>query len=233
MKTRQQRLVDLNQALQDRILILDGAMGTMIQGYKLEESDYRGQRFGGHNQDLKGNNDLLSLTRPEVIEAIHSAYLEVGADIIETNTFNSTAVSQADYSLEEIVYELNKQGAALARSACDKHTAQTPDKPRFVAGVLGPTSRTCSISPDVNRPEYRNVTFDELVENYLLATSGLVDGGADIILIETVFDTLNCRAAIFAVRQYFRENDVELRNVQHSWCGASVPVDADYHGRIR
>lgn len=210
MKTREQRINALQQSIQERILILDGAMGTMIQGYKLEEEDYRGERLATHPQDLKGNNDLLSLTRPEVIEAIHTAYLDVGADIIETNTFNATAISQADYSLENLVYELNKEGAALARIACDKKTAETPHKPRFVAGVLGPTSRTCSISPDVNRPEYRNVTFDELVENYTLATQGLIDGGTDIILIETVFDTLNCRAAIFAVRKYFRENNIEL-----------------------
>lgn len=210
MTARDQRAHQLKQALNQRILILDGAMGTMIQGYNLQEQDYRGERFAAHGQDLKGNNDLLSLTRPDVIEAIHGAYLDVGADIIETNTFNSTAVSQADYSLQQLVYELNKQGAALARSACDRKTKETPNKPRFVAGVLGPTSRTCSISPDVNRPEYRNITFDELVEDYLLATSGLVDGGSDIILIETVFDTLNCRAAIFAVRKYFRENKIEL-----------------------
>ena len=210
MKNLEDRLVSLNSALAQRILILDGAMGTMIQAYQLQEQDYRGDRFIEHGEDLKGNNDLLSLTRPDVIAAIHKAYLDVGADIIETNTFNSTAVSQADYNLEEIVYELNKVGAELARRACDEKTAENPDKPRFVAGVLGPTSRTCSISPDVNRPEYRNVTFDLLVDNYTEATRGLVDGGADIILIETVFDTLNCRAAIFAVRRFFRDNGVEL-----------------------
>ncbi|MBA54776.1 MAG: methionine synthase [Pseudomonadales bacterium] len=210
MKTLEDRLSSLNSALSQRILILDGAMGTMIQGYQLQEQDYRGDRLADHHQDLKGNNDLLSLTRPDVIAAIHKAYLDVGADIIETNTFNSTAVSQADYDLEPLVYELNKSGAELARKVCDEKTAETPDKPRFVAGVLGPTSRTCSISPDVNRPEYRNITFDELVENYTEATRGLIDGGADIILIETVFDTLNCRAAIFAVRRYFRESGVEL-----------------------
>jgi 5-methyltetrahydrofolate--homocysteine methyltransferase len=210
MKTLQDRLTSLTSALANRILILDGAMGTMIQSYQLQEQDYRGDRLTDHHQDLKGNNDLLSLTRPDVIAAIHKAYLDVGADIIETNTFNSTAVSQADYDLEELVYELNKAGAALAREVCDEKTQETPAKPRFVAGVLGPTSRTCSISPDVNRPEFRNITFDELVENYTEATRGLVDGGADIILIETVFDTLNCRAAIFAVRRFFRDNDVEL-----------------------
>ena len=210
MKTLDDRLSSLKSALSQRILILDGAMGTMIQGYQLQEQDYRGDRLADHHKDLKGNNDLLSLTRPDVIAAIHQAYLDVGADIIETNTFNSTSVSQADYDLEELVYELNKSGAELARKVCDEKTSETPDKPRFVAGVLGPTSRTCSISPDVNRPEYRNITFDELVENYTEATRGLIDGGADIILIETVFDTLNCRAAIFAVRQYFRESGIEL-----------------------
>ena len=210
MKTLEDRLSSLQAALSERILILDGAMGTMIQAYQLQEQDYRGDLLANHHKDLKGNNDLLTLTRPDVIAAIYQAYLDVGADIIETNTFNSTAVSQADYDLESMVYELNKVGAELARVACDEKTRETPDKPRFVAGVLGPTSRTCSISPDVNRPEYRNITFDELVDNYSEATRGLVDGGADIILIETVFDTLNCRAAIFAVRRYFREHNVEL-----------------------
>ncbi|MVF12413.1 methionine synthase [Ketobacter sp. MCCC 1A13808] len=210
MKVLQERLASLTSALSRRILILDGAMGTMIQGYQLQEQDYRSELFRDHHKDLKGNNDLLTLTRPDVIKNIHRAYLDVGADIVETNTFNSTAVSQADYDLEEQVYRLNKEGAALARQVCDEKTLENPDKPRFVAGVLGPTSRTCSISPDVNRPEYRNVTFDQLVENYTEATRGLIDGGADIILIETVFDTLNCRAAIFAVRRYFTDHDIEL-----------------------
>src|SRR3990167_414667 len=210
MKSIQDRTASLTRALQQRILILDGAMGTMIQGYKLTEQDYRGARFANHGSNLKGNNGLLSITRPDVISAIHKAYLDAGADIIETNTFNSPSVSQADYHLEAVVYELNREGAALARRLCDAQTAATPDKPRFVAGVLGPTSRTCSISPDVNRPEYRNVSFDELVENYTEATRGLIDGGADTILIETVFDTLNCRAAIFAVRKFFRDHNVEL-----------------------
>ncbi|HVK98182.1 MAG TPA: methionine synthase, partial [Dongiaceae bacterium] len=210
MKSIQERTASLTQALQQRILILDGAMGTVIQGYQLTEQDYRGARFANHGGDLKGNNDLLSITRPDVIGAIHQAYLDAGADIIETNTFNSTAVSQADYHLEAIVYELNREGAALARRLCDAQTTATPAKPRFVAGVLGPTSRTCSISPDVNRPDFRNITFDELVDNYTEATRGLIDGGSDIILIETVFDTLNCRAAIFAVRKFYREHNIEL-----------------------
>ncbi len=194
--------------MQKRILILDGAMGTMIQRHKLEEADYRGERFADWASELKGNNDLLSLTQPHIIRDIHSDYLQAGSDIIETNTFNANAASMADYGMEELVYELNVAGAKLAREACD--AIATPDKPRFVAGVLGPTSRTASISPDVNDPGFRNVTFDELVETYIEATRGLIDGGADIILIETVFDVLNAKAAVFAVKQYFEDTDVEL-----------------------
>lgn len=197
------RTSELQSLLQQRLLVLDGAMGTMIQRHGLQEADYRGARFADHPHDLKGNNDLLVLTRPDIIGGIHRAYLEAGADILETCTFNSTAVSQADYKLEAIVYELNKEGAALARKLCDEFTAANPDKPRFVAGVLGPTSRTASISPDVNDPGYRNVTFDELVANYFEATTGLVEGGADILLVETVFDTLNAKAALFAIEQFF------------------------------
>jgi len=210
MSDRAARLQALQQALQDRILILDGGMGTMIQSYKLEESDYRGERFADWPSDVKGNNDLLLLSRPDVIQAIEKAYLDAGADILETNTFNATRVSQADYGMEELVYELNVEGARLAREVADAKTAETPDRPRFVAGVLGPTSRTCSISPDVNNPGYRNVTFDLLVENYTEATRGLIEGGADLILIETIFDTLNAKAAIFAVQQVFEEDGVEL-----------------------
>jgi 5-methyltetrahydrofolate--homocysteine methyltransferase len=197
------RSAELRELLAQRHLILDGAMGTMIQQHKLTEADYRGERFRDSVLDLKGNNDLLLLTRPEVIRGIHEAYLEAGADIIETNTFNATAVSQADYNLTELVYELNFAGAKLARQACDAWTARTPHKPRFVAGVLGPTSRTCSISPDVNDPGARNVTFDLLVANYTDALGGLLDGGADIVLIETVFDTLNAKAAVFACEKHF------------------------------
>ena len=210
MLDRAARLQALQQALKERILILDGGMGTMIQSYKLEESDYRGERFADWPQDVKGNNDLLLLTKPEVIAAIERAYLDAGADILETNTFNATRISMADYGMEELVYELNVEGARLARQVCDAKTAETPDKPRFVAGVIGPTSRTCSISPDVNNPGYRNVTFDELVENYTEATRGLIEGGADLILIETIFDTLNAKAAIFAVQQVFEEDGIEL-----------------------
>jgi 5-methyltetrahydrofolate--homocysteine methyltransferase len=194
---------ELRQLLAQRLLILDGAMGTMVQRHGLTEADYRGARFADHPHDLKGNNDLLVLTRPDVIGGIHAAYLDAGADIIETCTFNSTAVSQADYKLEALVYELNFEGAKLARGLCDAATAKNPAKPRFVAGVLGPTSRTCSISPDVNDPGYRNVTFDQLVTDYTEAIRGLTEGGADILLVETIFDTLNAKAALFAIEAFF------------------------------
>ena len=210
MSDRNARFQALQQALQQRILILDGGMGTMIQSYRLEEEDYRGKRFADWPSDVKGNNDLLILTRPDVIGAIEKEYLDAGADILETNTFNATQVSQADYGMEALVYELNVEGARLARQVADAKTLETPDKPRFVAGVLGPTSRTCSLSPDVNNPGYRNVTFDELVENYTEATKGLIEGGADMILIETIFDTLNAKAAIFAVQGVFDELGFEL-----------------------
>ena len=193
----------LKQQLSQRILFLDGAMGTMIQGYKLEEKDFRGARFAQWDVDLKGNNDLLSLTQPDIIKAIHSAYFEAGSDIVETNTFNSTRISMADYRMESLAYELNVAAARVAKQTADEYTAMTPDKPRFVAGVLGPTARTASMSPDVNDPGFRNISFDELVVAYAEATLGLIDGGADIILIETVFDTLNAKAAIFAVEQVF------------------------------
>ncbi|MEG1079521.1 MAG: methionine synthase [Pseudomonas sp.] len=210
MSDRSARFQALQQALKERILILDGGMGTMIQSYRLEEHDYRGTRFADWPSDVKGNNDLLLLSRPDVIAAIEKAYLDAGADILETNTFNATQISQADYGMESLAYELNLEGARIARQVADAKTLETPDKPRFVAGVLGPTSRTCSISPDVNDPGYRNVTFDELVENYIEATRGLIDGGADLILIETIFDTLNAKAAIFAVQQVFDEDGLEL-----------------------
>ncbi len=198
----------LKQLMAERILVLDGAMGTMIQSYKLEEDDYRGDRFKEHPCDLKGNNDLLSLTRPDIVKAIHKAYFDAGADIVETNTFNSTSIAMADYQMENLVYELNKEGAALARSVADQFEQQNPDKPRFVAGVLGPTNRTCSISPDVNNPGYRNVTYEELVESYTEALRGLIDGGADLILVETIFDTLNAKAALFAIDQYYEDHQV-------------------------
>ncbi len=185
-------------------------MGTMIQSYHLEEADYRGKRFADHPCDVKGNNDLLSLTQPDIIRDIHRAYFEAGADIVETNTFNGTAIAMADYQMEDLVYELNQTSAALARQVADEFTAKNPDKPRFVAGVLGPTNRTASISPDVNNPGFRNITFDELVEAYLEAIAGLVDGGADLLLIETIFDTLNAKAAIFAIQTYFEQHQLRL-----------------------
>ena len=198
----------LLDALKSRILILDGAMGTMIQRHKFEEADYRGERFASHNSELKGNNDLLILTQPDAILGIHEAYLAAGSDIIETNTFNATSISQADYGLESLVYELNVEGAKLARRAADKYS--TPDRPRFVAGGLGPTNRTASMSPDVNDAGMRNVTFDQLKEAYIEATRGLIEGGADLILIETVFDTLNAKAAVYAVKTVFDELGFEL-----------------------
>jgi len=206
--TLQRNIQALKQAMAQRILLLDGAMGTMIQSYKLEEDDYRGTRFADWPSDLKGNNDLLSLTQPHIIKEIHTEYLQAGSDILETNTFNANAASMADYGMEALVYELNVAGATLAREACD--AISTADKPRFVAGVVGPTSKTASISPDVNDPGFRNVTFMELVETYKIATKGLVDGGADIILIETVFDVLNAKAAIYAVKEAFEEIGIEL-----------------------
>jgi len=195
---------DIQEILKSRILVLDGAMGSMIQRYNLTDADYRGERFKDFPHEVKGNNDLLSLTRPDVIREIHEAYLESGADIIETNTFSGTSIAMADYHMEDLVYELNFESARLAREACDKYTALNPDKPRFVAGSIGPTNRTLSLSPDVNDPGYRAVTFDELVEAYTEQVRGLVDGGADVLLIETIFDTLNAKAALFAVDLYFK-----------------------------
>ncbi len=198
----------LRSLLDQRILLLDGAMGTMIQSYKLEETDFRGERFQNHPCDLKGNNDLLSLVKPDVISAIHAAFLDAGADIIETNTFNSTSVAMADYQMEELAYELNYEGAKLARTMADSKSSES--KPRFVAGAIGPTNRTCSISPDVNKPGFRNITFEELSESYSHAVRGLVEGGADILLVETIFDTLNAKAAIYAIDEYFENSGVRL-----------------------
>ncbi|RBC29795.1 5-methyltetrahydrofolate--homocysteine methyltransferase [Xanthomonas oryzae pv. oryzae] len=216
-----ERAAKLTAALAERILIIDGAMGTMIQRHDLQEPDYRGTRFADgydsahvhgrgcdhahapESHDLKGNNDLLLLSRPEIIAGIHRAYLDAGADLLETNTFNATSVSQADYHLEHLVYELNKAGAQVARACCDAVEALTPHKPRFVIGVLGPTSRTASISPDVNDPGYRNTSFDALRETYREAIEGLIDGGADTLMVETIFDTLNAKAALYAIEEVF------------------------------
>ena len=203
---REARLLQLPKLLDQRILVLDGAMGTMIQRYTLNESDFRGERFANHPSDVKGNNDLLTLTRPDIIRGIHEAYYEAGSDIVETNTFNSTAIALADYRMEDLVYELNREGARLARAAADGFEKKDATRPRYVAGVLGPTNRTASLSPDVNRPGFRNVYYDELVTAYLEAIRGLLDGGADILLVETVFDTLNCKAALYAIDRYFEQS---------------------------
>ena len=200
----------IEQLLQDRILFLDGAMGTMIQKHKLSEEQYRGSRFSDYAHPLKGNNDLLSITQPEIISQIHHDFLEAGADIIETNTFNSTTVSMADYYMEDIVDELNIVSAELARAAADAYTAKNPDKPRFVAGSLGPTNKTTSLSPDVNNPGYRAINFDELVVAYKQQADALAKGGVDIFLIETVFDTLNCKAAIFAILELKDEQNLDI-----------------------
>lgn len=195
--------VSLEDILRERILVLDGAMGTMIQRHKLEEEDYRGERFKDHKVNLKGNNDLLSITQPQIILDIHRAYFEAGADIAETNTFSSTSIAQADYALEDLVYELNVESAKLAKQAADEYTAKTPNKPRFVAGSIGPTNRTASLSPDVNNPGFRAVNFNELKEAYIEQINGLIDGGVDLLLIETVFDTLNAKAALMACQEVF------------------------------
>lgn len=200
----------IEKALKERILVLDGAMGTMLQAYKFEEEDFRGDRFKAHPSPLKGNNDLLSLTQPEAIKAVHRAYFKVGADIVETNTFSSTSIGMADYAMEEWVYELNVQSAKLAREVADEFTNANPHKPRFVAGSIGPTNRTASMSPDVNDPGFRAVTFDDLVESYSEQVRGLVDGGADVLLVETVFDTLNAKAALYAIDLLKEENNWDI-----------------------
>ncbi len=200
----------LEKAALERILIIDGAMGTMIQLHKLEEKDYRADRFADWKQDVKGNNDLLVLTQPKIIQHIHELYLKAGADIIETNTFNAQVISMADYGMEEISHEINLEAAKLARAAADIWTRKTPDKPRFVAGAVGPTNRTASISPRVEDPGYRNTSFDELRQAYAEQVRGLIEGGVDIIMIETIFDTLNAKAAGFAVLEVFEEKDLEL-----------------------
>ena len=224
-----ERVTKLETALRERILVIDGAMGTMIQRHELQEADYRGERFAqgydalfvadGHahgagcgceGHDQRGNNDLLTLTRPDIIRDIHRQYLEAGADLVETNTFNSTSISLADYRLQHLVRELNREGASLARMECDAIESLDPAKPRFVIGVLGPTSRTASLSPDVNRPGFRATSFDELAEAYREATHGLIEGGADVLMVETIFDTLNAKAALFAIDDVFEELGARL-----------------------
>jgi 5-methyltetrahydrofolate--homocysteine methyltransferase len=196
--------------LKERVLVLDGAMGTMIQRHQLEEEDFRGARFKDHPSPLKGNNDLLSITRPDIIKEIHRQYFEAGADIVETNTFSGTTIAQADYQLEEAVYDINYESARIAREVADEITAKTPDRPRFVAGSIGPTNRTASISPDVNDPGYRAVTFDQLVTAYKEQTLALIEGGCDLLLVETVFDTLNAKAALFAIEEAFDQKGSRL-----------------------
>ncbi len=208
--TRDDRIKALAAAAARRILIMDGAMGTMIQRHRLDEDGYRGTRFADHGFDLKGNNDLLVLSRPDIVSEIHDSFFAVGADMVETNTFNANAISQADYDLADIAFELNVEAARLARSVADGWSRKTPDRPRFVAGAIGPTNRTASISPDVNNPGFRNVIFDELVAIYAVQTRGLIEGGADVILIETIFDTLNAKAAGYAVESVFEEEGIRL-----------------------
>jgi 5-methyltetrahydrofolate--homocysteine methyltransferase len=200
---------NIRKELEKRILVIDGAMGTMIQRYKLEEADYRGERFKDWHTDVKGNNDLLSITQPQIIEEIHKQYLEAGADIIETNTFSSTTIAQGDYDMQSLAYELNVASAKVARKAADEYTAKNPEKPRFVAGAIGPLNKTLSLSPDVNNPGFRAVTFDEVANAYTEQIRGLVDGGADILLIETIFDTLNAKGAIYGAKNFFRQNNMK------------------------
>ena len=201
---------DIKSILENRILVLDGAMGTMIQRHELEEEDFRKGWFEDHDQSLKGNNDLLSLTRPEIIKGIHAEYFAAGADIAETNTFSGTTIAQADYGLESTVYDINYQSAKIAREVADEFTAKEPNKPRFVAGSIGPTNRTASISPDVNDPGFRAITFEELVTAYKQQVEALMDGGVDLLLVETVFDTLNAKAALFAIDEVFEERETTI-----------------------
>ena len=204
-------MATINQELEKRILVIDGAMGTMIQRHKLEEADYRGERFANWHSDVKGNNDLLSITQPEIIIGIHLQYLEAGADIIETNTFSATTIAMADYEMQSLAYELNVASAKCARQAIERYQASTNSiVPKFVAGAIGPLNKTLSLSPDVNNPGYRAVTFDEVVAAYYEQITGLIDGGVDVLLIETIFDTLNAKAAIFAAKKYFKEKRIEL-----------------------
>ena len=200
----------IEETLLKKILVLDGAMGTMLQGYKFSEEDFRGDRFVDHPCSLKGNNDLLSLTQPDAIKTVHRKYFEAGADLVETNTFSSTSIGMGDYQMEAWVYEMNFESAKLAREVADEFTKKNPDKPRFVAGSIGPTNRTASMSPDVNDPGYRAVTFDELVVSYTEQVKGLVDGGSDVLLVETIFDTLNAKAALFAIDALKEKNNWDI-----------------------
>lgn len=200
----------IQEAIKKNILVLDGAMGTMLQRYNFSEEDFRGERFKDFPHSLKGNNDLLSLTQPQAIRAVHAAYFEAGADIVETNTFSGTTIGMADYHLEDLVYELNYESARIAREVADEFTAKNPDKPRFVAGSIGPTNRTASMSPDVNDPGYRAVTFDDLRIAYKQQVEALIDGGSDLLLVETIFDTLNAKAALFAIEEVKDERNIDI-----------------------
>ena len=200
----------IQEAIKKNILVLDGAMGTMLQRYNFSEEDFRGERFKDFPHSLKGNNDLLSLTQPQAIRAVHAAYFEAGADIVETNTFSGTTIGMADYHLEDLVYELNYESARIAREVADEFTAKNPDKPRFVAGSIGPTNRTASMSPDVNDPGYRAVTFDDLRIAYKQQVEALIDGGSDLLLVETIFDTLNAKAALFAIEEVKDERKIDI-----------------------
>jgi 5-methyltetrahydrofolate--homocysteine methyltransferase len=201
---------NIKDELQKRILVLDGAMGTMLQQYNFSEEDFRGERFKDYPSPLKGNNDLLSLTQPKAIAEIHAKYFEAGADIVETNTFSGTTIAMADYDMEDLVYELNFESAKIAREVADKFTKENPDQPRFVAGSIGPTNKTASLSPDVNRPEYRAITFNELRIAYKQQIEALIDGGVDLLLVETIFDTLNAKAALFAIEEVKEERHIDI-----------------------
>lgn len=203
-------MYNIQTEIQKRILVLDGAMGTMLQQYNFSEEDFRGQRFKDYPTPLKGNNDLLSLTQPKAIAEVHAKYFEAGADIVETNTFSGTTIAMADYDMEELVYELNYESAKIAKEVADKFTKANPEKPRFVAGSIGPTNKTASLSPDVNRPEYRAITFNELRIAYKQQVEALIDGGVDLLLVETIFDTLNAKAALFAIEEVKEEQNINI-----------------------
>ena len=206
MKNKQ----SITELIRQRVLVLDGAMGTMIQQYNLEEKDFRGEILADHPHELQGNNDILSLTRPDIIEKIHLDYLEAGADLIETNTFNATSISQADYHTEAYVYDINREAARIARRAAEEYTRRTPDRPRYVVGSMGPTNKTASMSPDVNDPGYRAVTFEELRDAYREQAEGLLEGGAEVFMVETIFDTLNAKAALMALEEMMEHHGVNL-----------------------
>ena len=210
MFNKENIMSDIKLEIQKRILVLDGAMGTMLQRYKFTEEDYRGERFKDYPTSLKGNNDLLSLTQPKAIAEVHRLYFEAGADIVETNTFSGTTIGMADYNMEDLVYELNYESAKIAKQVADEFTQKNPSQPRFVAGSIGPTNRTASLSPDVNRPEYRAITFDELRAAYKQQVEALIDGGVDVLLVETIFDTLNAKACLFAIEEVKEERNIDI-----------------------